>query len=242
MEERERIDKQELRSNAAVKFISHNANLGKWWHDPQIRKEDWRTTGAKLTRYILNNQTAVINQIRKHRENDPAKRAIDTIRRVLMQMNQCNRKTEMEPQILELQCFLAIQALEINKPTGDLKLLKEIMGTIESTYKESEEYLLLKAEILLEAKEWSQLTYIYNLLEKETNHLLNERLERIQGIQEKTKERKNKIRRNRLISCSNQISKDLFEKDEDINRVTQLILTENTRKQSTRHVKFGHLL
>jgi hypothetical protein len=47
--------------------------------------------------------------------------------------------------------------------------------------------------------------------------------ERIQEIQEKIKERENKTRRNRLISYSNQISKDLFEKDEDINRATQLM-------------------
>jgi hypothetical protein len=48
-------------------------------------------------------------------------------------------------------------------------------------------------------------------------------LERIQRIQEKIKERENKIRRNRLISYSNQINKDLFEKDEYINRATQLM-------------------
>jgi hypothetical protein len=29
-EEKEIMDKQEFRSNMAVKFISHNANLGKW--------------------------------------------------------------------------------------------------------------------------------------------------------------------------------------------------------------------
>jgi hypothetical protein len=69
----------------------------------------------------------------------------------MMQINQCSRKTDMEQQILQCHCYLAIQALEINKPVGDLKLLKEIMGTIENTYKESEKYLLLKAEILLDA-------------------------------------------------------------------------------------------
>jgi hypothetical protein len=34
------MDKQELKTNAEIGFISHNANLGKWWYDPQIRKED----------------------------------------------------------------------------------------------------------------------------------------------------------------------------------------------------------
>jgi hypothetical protein len=77
-----------------------------------------------------------MKQIMKYRENNAQKMAMDTIRRVLMQMNQCNRNTEMERQILEYQCFLATQALEINKLAGHLKLLKEIMGMIESTYKE----------------------------------------------------------------------------------------------------------
>jgi hypothetical protein len=43
-EEGESKDKQELRSNEAVRFISHSANRGKWWDDPQIREEDWLTT------------------------------------------------------------------------------------------------------------------------------------------------------------------------------------------------------
>jgi hypothetical protein len=98
-----------------------------------------------------------MNQIRKHRENASIKRgikrAMDTIRRAMMHINQCNRKIDMEEQILQYHCYLAIQALDFNKPAGDLKLLKEIMGTIEHTYKESEEYLLLKAEILLDANE-----------------------------------------------------------------------------------------
>jgi hypothetical protein len=110
-EEKETMDKQELRSNAAVKFISHNANLGKWWHDPQIRKEDCMTSGTRLTRYILDNQEKAMNQIKKHRENIVVKRAMDTIRGVMMQINQCNRKTDMEEQILQYQCYLAIQAL-----------------------------------------------------------------------------------------------------------------------------------
>jgi riboflavin synthase len=38
-EEKENMDKQELRCNVADRFISHNANLAKLWHDPQSRKE-----------------------------------------------------------------------------------------------------------------------------------------------------------------------------------------------------------
>jgi hypothetical protein len=55
------------------------------------------------------------------------------------------------------------------------------------------------------------------------NHLPDEMLEKIQEIQEKIRKRENKIKRNRFISYSNQISKDLFEKDEDINKTTQLM-------------------
>jgi hypothetical protein len=36
----------------------------------------------------------------------------------------------MEEQILQYQCYLTIQALEIKKQAGDLKLLKEIMDII----------------------------------------------------------------------------------------------------------------
>jgi hypothetical protein len=115
-EEKETMNKQELRSNAALKFISHNANLGTWRHDPQIRKEDWMTSGTRLTRYILDNQEKTMIQIRKHKENPAIMRAMNAIRRVMMQINQCNRTTDMEEQILQYQCYLAIQALEINKP------------------------------------------------------------------------------------------------------------------------------
>jgi hypothetical protein len=32
--ETEELNKQELRNEAAVKFISHNINMNKWWNDP----------------------------------------------------------------------------------------------------------------------------------------------------------------------------------------------------------------
>jgi hypothetical protein len=156
--------------------------MGKWWHDPQIKKEDWQMSGTRLTKYILDNREKAVGQIKKHRESAIMKRAMDVIRRVMMQINQCNRDTDTEEQILGYQRYLAIQALEINKPVGDLKLLKEIMGTIERTYMESEEYLLLKAEILLDANEWNQVTLIYNILDKKRNQLPKELNERIQEI------------------------------------------------------------
>jgi hypothetical protein len=45
-------------------------------------------------------------------------------------------------------------------------------------------------------------------------------IERMNLIREEIKERGNMIKKNRLISYSNQISINLFEKDEDINRAT----------------------
>jgi hypothetical protein len=149
-------------------------------------------------------------------EGNDMKRAMDAIRRVLMQINQCNRDTDMEKEIQEYQCYLGMLALEINKPAGDCKLLKSIMETIEGTYKESEEYLLLKAKILLEANECRQVIILYNILEKKRSGLSQPWNERLDVIQEKIKERGNKDRKNRLISYSNQIRKNLFEKDEDI--------------------------
>jgi hypothetical protein len=53
--EGEELNRLELKSNAISNFIAHNMNAGKWWNDPQIKKEDWRTAGTKLTDYILSN-------------------------------------------------------------------------------------------------------------------------------------------------------------------------------------------
>jgi hypothetical protein len=97
------------------------------------------------------------------------------------------------------------------------------METIEGAYKESEEYLLLKAKILLEANECRQVIILYNILEKKRSGLPQPWNERLDVIQEKIRERENKERKNRLILYSNQMSKNLFEKDEDINRATQLM-------------------
>jgi hypothetical protein len=101
------------------------------------------------------------------------------------------------------------------------KMLREIIGTVENTYMESEEYLLLKAEILFDANDWKEATLVYNLLEKKKGKLPNELNERIQILHEKIKDRENMNRKNRLISYSNQISKNLFEKDEEIKRAKQ---------------------
>jgi hypothetical protein len=62
-------------------------------------------------------------------------------------------------------------------------------GTIEKTYMESEDYLLLKAEILLDANDWKETTLVYNTLMKKKSELPDEMKERIQIVQEKIKER-----------------------------------------------------
>jgi hypothetical protein len=108
---KEEISKQELRSNAVVKFISNNINMRKWCHDSHIRKEDWKTTGKRLTKYILDNRERAVIQITKFMEGDDMKRAMNVIRRVLMQINQCNRDTDMEKEIQECQCYLGMLAL-----------------------------------------------------------------------------------------------------------------------------------
>jgi hypothetical protein len=49
------------------------------------------------------------------------------------------------------------------------EFLKSIMETIEGTYMESEEYLLLEAEMLLEANEWTEAIHLYNMLIENRN-------------------------------------------------------------------------
>jgi hypothetical protein len=62
----------------------------------------------------------------------------------------------------------------------------------------------------------SEVIILYSILEKKRSGLPQSWNERLDVIQEKIKERGNKDRKNMLISYSNQISKNLFEKDEDI--------------------------
>jgi hypothetical protein len=68
------ISKQELRSNTTVRFISHNVNMGKWWHDPQIKKEDYRAASARLAKYILGNKERTITRIIKYKEEASMKK------------------------------------------------------------------------------------------------------------------------------------------------------------------------
>jgi hypothetical protein len=88
---------------------------------------------------------------------------------------------------------------------------------------EGNEYLLMKAEILLEANELNEVIMLYKRLMTKGDELSVQWKETINVIGEEIKQRENKDRRNRFIFYSNQISRNLFEKDEDINRATQLM-------------------
>jgi hypothetical protein len=143
----------------------------------------------------------------------------------MMQIKQQNRNTEIEfeKEISQYQCHLGMFALEICRPFKNYKVLREMMETIEETYEESDEYLLMKAEILIEANEWKDVTMLHKRLETRREILPEQWIERMNAIGEEIRQRENMIRKNKLISYSNQISRNLFEKDEDINRATQLM-------------------
>jgi hypothetical protein len=66
------------------------------------------------------------------------------------------RHTENEKVITEYKGRLSIEALKLETPIGNMKTIREIMKTIEGTYIKSNEYLLLKAEILIRTKEWKE--------------------------------------------------------------------------------------
>jgi hypothetical protein len=219
------LNQLEVKNNAAVNFIAHNANIGKWWNDPQIKKEDWRASGKLLTNYILSNGIRTKEQIEKWKKDCPV-RAMNTIRRVMMQINQANgnRDSDQENQIMEIKCYLCFEALKINEPIGNLKTLKEIMKTIEETFILEEEYLMVKTEILVKANEWKEAIMMFNSLKSSPNEgEIVPLIDRMNIMQEKNKEHEQIERRNRLISYNNCISKNLFEKDEEINRTTKLM-------------------
>jgi hypothetical protein len=84
------VNKQtRIEKNAARNFIAHNINVGKWWHDPQIKGEDWITSGKRFTDYILSNEQRTRLQLEERKNACPAK-AKNTIRRIMMQINQNN--------------------------------------------------------------------------------------------------------------------------------------------------------
>jgi hypothetical protein len=150
---------------------------------------------------------------------------MNTIRRVMMQINQENRDkySDHENQIMKLKCYLSIEALKIEEPIGNLRTLKEIMKTIEKTFIRTDEYLLLKTEILIKANEWKEASTAFNGLNIGGEEIQESWLERINRARDKLIEHEQIDRKSRLISYSNCISKNLFEKDEAINKATKLM-------------------
>jgi hypothetical protein len=108
---------------------------------------------------------------------------------------------------------------------SNLQELNNIMRFIEATYKQPAEYFIYKTEILIEAEEWENAKLTANRSkEKEIPEILKEKMERVHS---KLKEREIALKRDRLISYSNMVSKNLFEKDEEINNATKLIRNRN---------------
>jgi hypothetical protein len=150
---------------------------------------------------------------------------MSTIRRIMMQSNQSSREnyTDRGYLIIEFKCYLGLEALKLEAPMRSLKTLKEIMKTIEETFVRSDEYLLVKTEILIKTNEWREATMAFNRMNKSGEMMQESWMERITIVQGLINEHEQKERRNRLISYSNCISKNLFENDEEINKATKLM-------------------
>jgi hypothetical protein len=221
-ERREEIPKEELRSNATSTFISHNVNKDKWWNDPQIKKEDWRT--KNLTKYILSKSAETFHTIQEIREEQPSK-AMKMIQRVMMQMHSRTRNTntDEEEQLIDFKGWLCLEALKIQAPIGNLRTVKMIMKSIESTFINSNEFLILKAEISVRTREWREAAMAINGTGNNKEVMKEDWVNRIAAVKEKIKENYDLEKRNKLISNSNQYSRNLLEEDEEINNATKMM-------------------
>jgi hypothetical protein len=104
-----------------------------------------------------------------------------------------------------------------------MKIIRLIMKSIESTYINSNEYLILKAEILVRTREWKEAAVAINGTGRNTEVMKEEWTDRIAIVKGEINENDKKERRNRLISYANDLSRNLFENDEDINNATKLM-------------------
>jgi hypothetical protein len=134
-----------------------------------------------------------------------------------------NTNTSEEGSLIDYKGWLCLEALKIEAPIGNMKTIKMTMKSIESTYIKSIEYLILKAEILVRTREWREAAMAINGTGASTEVMKEDWVKRIAAVNEKIKEIENLGRRNILISNSNEVSKNLFQEDEEINKATVMM-------------------
>jgi hypothetical protein len=90
----------------------------------------WKRSGSD----ILSNSAETFKTIQEIREGNPAK-AKKLIQRVLMQIHQRSRDTSTkgEEDLINYKGWICLEALKIEAPIGNLKTIKQIMKSIEST-------------------------------------------------------------------------------------------------------------
>jgi hypothetical protein len=131
--------------------------------------------------------------------------------------------TEEEENLIDYKGWLCLEALKIEARIGNLRTIKMIMKSIESTYINSNEYLILKAEISVRTREWREPVMAINGTGKNTEVMKEDWVNRIVAVKEKINENDELGKKNTLMSYSNELSKNLFEEDEDINNATKLM-------------------
>jgi hypothetical protein len=193
---REEITKEELKSNATGTFISHNFNKDKWWNDPQIKKEVWKT--KNLTKMILGKAVENLQRIQELRETKPAN-AMKLIQRIMMQMHSWNRKTndEDEEKLIEYKGLICLEALKIEAPMGNLRTIRMIIKSIESTFIRSDEFLIMKAEIMIRTREWREAALAINGIGKNNEIMKEDWVRRVEEIKENIKKNDDLEKRNK---------------------------------------------
>jgi hypothetical protein len=106
---------------------------------------------------------------------------------------------------------------------GNMKTVKMIIKSIESTFIKSDEFLLLKAEIMVRTREWREATMAINGIGKHNEIPKEDWIRRIEEVKENIKNNEDAEKRKRLMSNQNQVSRNLFMEDEEINNATKLM-------------------
>jgi hypothetical protein len=118
-------------------------------------EKNYKMNNKQLTKYILKNINEAVELRLKFREKKDEVKGMKKIK--LEAMKAIRFDTEGKPyEIRQSQCYLGMQALEINMTKGNLQELNVIMKFIEETYHLPPEYLIYKVEILIGAEEWRE--------------------------------------------------------------------------------------